>query len=153
MFKADTGLTVPTALTKIRYLADFVLSTLMLKKLTEIAFCVTKNRFFLIRFLICVNRTTVRRCPLSRRELDHYIILSYAASSIFDRFFAFFSDFFLRCSFAAARRDLPSDSLLILSHRMGKVNCFSHFFYIFFGKIWHNFYATMYCVFPFVMLQ
>ncbi len=66
----------------------------MLKKLTETAFCVTKNRFFLIRFLICVDRTTARVPSPSRRELAYYNILLLTASSVLMHFFGIFFRFF-----------------------------------------------------------
>ena len=112
MFKADAELNRIDGSNEIRYLADFVLSTLMLKKLTETAFCVTKNRFFLIRFLICVDRTTARVLSPSRRELAYYNILLLTASRVLMHFFGIFSDFFLNFR----KRISLSDSLLILSH-------------------------------------
>ena len=94
MFKADAELNRIDGSNEIRYLADFVLSTLMLKKLTETAFCVTKNRFFPILFLICVYRTTVRAVTLFRGELGYYNILSMSVSSVFHNFFRIFLEFF-----------------------------------------------------------
>ena len=93
MFKADTRLIVPTALTIFVILADFALSTDVSKKLTETAFCVTINRFFLIRFLICIDRTTVRVAVSLVGEslfiLAHLLLTCQA-------FFVIFFDLFLK---------------------------------------------------------
>ena len=157
MFKADTGLTVSTALTIFVILADFVLSTLMLKKLTETAFCVTKNRFFPILFLICNYRTTVRAVTLFRGELGYYNILSISLSSVFHNFFRIFLEFFFGVfrtpRIPSEMLSSRSDSLAILSHLFMKVNCFSRFFCLFLWFFCDYFLATIYCVFDFSMLQ
>ncbi len=69
-------------------LLTLYLSTICSKKLTETAFCVTKNRFFLILFLICVNRTTVRHHSFHGNSLSIITQTSYPRQAIFTTFFA-----------------------------------------------------------------
>lgn len=137
MFKADTKLhrTDGSNDFDFRYLADFVIEYFdVSKKLTETAFCVTKNRFFLIRFLICVYRTTVRGCCLADREkLFDFSTLPIGLSSIFEHFFRFFWKTFL----FSFNRYFSNSPLLETTHALyhklfSLVNCFQGIFSSFF---------------------
>ncbi len=87
------------------------------KKLTETAFCVTKNRFFPILFLICVKRTTVRRRPFKKSSLS---IIIQAATSCQAFLHNFLKNFlFFQKSY---KKRLSANSLIILSYPFFIVN-------------------------------
>ena len=141
MFKADTKLhrTDGSNDFDFRYLADFVIEYFdVSKKLTETAFCVTKNRFFLIRFLICVTEQQFGLLPRwgSAWLLYHSLLslvkhFSQLFSDFFRNFFGIFSAFrktFLRTAFLR-------DSFDIISYPISNVKHFSQLFSDFFRKV------------------
>ena len=123
------------------------------KKLTETVFCVTKNRFFLILFLICVNRTTVRRSTSWRSELVYHTILRKRLSSIFCNFFRIFSEFFY-ISFDPISCCLALRTACLSYHNGNlKSTVFRNFFHKFFDFFCLFFGHTIYCVFPSLVIQ
>ena len=104
------------------------------KKLTETAFCVTKNRFFLIRFLICITK---QQLGLVRSHSVSFAIIAQlplGCQAFFTTFFEIFSEFSEAISESFCCLAL-ADSLFILSYPYSKVNCFSQLFFGFFTKI------------------
>ena len=146
------------ALTRInsRYLfADFVFEYYFdcSKKIDRNCFCVTKNRFFLIRFLICVIQATAwLLCP-SRGELDYHIITHIGLSSVFRHFFEIFSDFFKNffrpIKFRYFVVHISRTACSFYHSPDGMSTVFHNFFSFFFGnfKIFlsENFYHKMLC--------
>ena len=113
--------------------------------------CVTKNRFFLILFLICIKRATAR-APLSQSELAYYTIDKFPLSSDFLYFFRkIFRKFFPANIPQKAFRFRTACSFYHI--KKGKSTDFYNFFRDFSGFFREIFLTTTCCVFERIMVQ